>query len=102
MGALLITIGRRRRDGGDALERYAAGVIGVIGAAGGEVVSRGSPTETVVGSDEGRPDLVAVIRFPSAEAIRSFLASADYRRYLPDRDRAFRDLHSYIASDLMP
>lgn len=101
MSTLLITIGRLRTDGADALERYAAGVIPVITAQGGQVVSRGIPQETVVGGDEGRPDLVAVIRFPTAEAIRRFLSSPEYRANLTHSDRAFSEVHSYIAADLM-
>jgi uncharacterized protein (DUF1330 family) len=62
---------------------------------------RGIPQETVVGDDERRPDLVAVIRFPTAEAIRRFLSSPEYRANQPHRDRAFPEVHSYIAADLM-
>jgi uncharacterized protein (DUF1330 family) len=76
-------------------------VIPVIKAAAGLVVSRGSPQESIVGDDEERPDLVAVIRFPTAEAIRRFLSSAEYQANVPHRDRAFADIHSYIATDLM-
>lgn len=101
MSTLLITIARLRPDGAEALERYAAGVIPIITAQGGQVVSRGIPQETVVGGDQGRPDLVAVIRFPSAQAIRGFLASPEYRANLPHSDRAFSQVHSYIAADLM-
>jgi uncharacterized protein (DUF1330 family) len=101
MSTLLITIGRLRTDGAHALQQYAEGVIPVIMSQGGEVVSRGIPQETVVGGDEGRPDLVAVIRFPTAEAIRRFLASPEYRANLPYSDRAFSEVHSYIATDLM-
>jgi uncharacterized protein (DUF1330 family) len=101
MSMLLITIGRLRSDAADALERYAAGVIPVIAAQGGQVMSRGMPQETVVGREEGRPDLVAVIRFPTADAIRHFLSSPEYRDNLPHSDRAFAEVHSYIAADLM-
>jgi len=51
--------------------------------------------------DDRRPDLVAVIRFPTAEAIRGFLASPEYRASLPHSDQAFSEVHSYIAADLM-
>ena len=73
MSMLLITVGRLRNGGMAALERYGEGVIPLISAAGGEVVGRGSPQETVVGDDSGRPDLVALIRFPNADAIHQFL-----------------------------
>src|SRR6185295_12848938 len=75
MSMLLITIGRLRDGGKAALERYGEAVIPLISAAGGEVVGRGNPQETVVGDDRGRPDLIALIRFPNADTIRQFLAS---------------------------
>jgi uncharacterized protein (DUF1330 family) len=103
MSALLITIGRLREGGQAALERYAVGVMPIIAAAGGQVISRGRPTETLVadGSEDGHPDLVAIIRFSSAKAIRTFLNSAEYRAYVGDRESAFAQLHSYIADDLI-
>jgi uncharacterized protein (DUF1330 family) len=101
MSAILITIGTLNPDGGHALDRYAEGVIPLIQAAGGAVVSRAQPTECVVGSADGMPDLVAVMRFPSAEGIRSFLSSDAYRSNLPHRNRAFSLIHSYIATDML-
>lgn len=101
LSALLITIGRFRTGGDDALRQYIAGVVPLIAAAGGEVVSRGTPQETVVGDNRNRPDLVAVMRFPSADAIRGFLESRDYRAHVAFRDEAFEDVRSYIALDLL-
>ena len=103
MSALLITIGSLRAGGQAALERYAVGVMPIIAAAGGQVISRGRPTETVVtdGHESGRPDLVAIIRFSSANAIRTFLGSTEYQAYVGDRESAFEQLHSYIADDLI-
>ena len=75
----------------------------IIAAAGGTVISRGRPTETVVadGGEDGHPDLVAIMRFSSATAIRTFLSSAEYQAYVGDRESAFEQLHSYIADDLI-
>lgn len=101
MSMLLITVARLRPDGDAALGRYAAGVVPLVAAAGGEVLGRGRPQETVVGDRDGQPDLVAVIRFPSADAIRRFLGSAEYQANIPHRDQAFEDVRSYIAADLM-
>ena len=102
MSALLITIARFRTGGDDALGQYVAGVVPLIAAAGGQVVSRGTPQETAVGDERNRPDLVAVMRFPSADAIRGFLESPEYRAHVVFRNGAFEDLRSYIALDLMP
>ena len=101
MSALLITIARFRKGGEEALRRYVAGVVPLISAAGGEVVSRGRPQDTVVGDDDGQPDLVAVIRFPDAGAIRGFLESHAYRAHESFRNDAFEDIRSYVAEDLM-
>jgi uncharacterized protein (DUF1330 family) len=101
MSALLITIGRFRVGGDDALRQYVAGVVPLIVAAGGEVVSRGTPQETVVGDDRRRPDLIAVMRFPSADTIRGLLESHDYRAHVAFRNDAFEEVRSYIAADLM-
>jgi|SRR5579864_1586671 len=101
MSALLVTIGHLRDDRGDALEQYAAGTIPLITAAGGEVITRASPIEAVVGGPQNRPDLVAVIRFPSADAVREFLTSGAYRANVAYRNRAFVEVHSYIATDLV-
>lgn len=100
MSALLITVARLRPGGEAALARYAAGVIPLIAAAGGTVLTRGRPLETVVGDAGGRPDLVAVMRFPTADAIRGFLDSALYRAHEGFRSEAFEDVRSYIAADL--
>lgn len=100
MSMLLITVGRFRENGGAALDRYATAVIPLIDAAGGMVLSRGLPRETVVGPGDHRPDLVAVMRFPSEDAIRRFLDSAAYREQEVHRNAAFSDVRSYIADDL--
>ena len=101
MSVLFITIGRFRQGGEDALRQYVAGVVPLISAAGGEVVSRGRPQDTLVGDRSGQPDLVAVMRFPNAGAIRGFLESHAYRAHVSFRNEAFEDVRSYIAEDLM-
>jgi uncharacterized protein (DUF1330 family) len=73
----------------------------LIEAAGGTVLTRGAPTECVVGSPECHPDMVAVMRLPTDQTIRDSLASDAYQANLPHRNQAFRELRSYIADDLM-
>lgn len=102
MSALLITIARFRKGGEDALNQYVAGVVPLIAAAGGEVVTRGRPQHTAVGDAANRPDLVAVMRFPDAGGIQRFLDSPAYQSHVPFRNDAFELIHSYIADDLMP
>jgi uncharacterized protein (DUF1330 family) len=102
MSALLITVARFRQGGDEALRQYVTGVIPLIRAAGGEVISRGRPLETVVGDAGALPDLVAVMRFPDAAMIRGFLDSHAYRAHVTYRNEAFEDIRSYIADELMP
>ena len=45
--------------------------------------------------------IIAVMRFPNAEAIRGFLESQAYQAYVRFRNEAFEELRSYIADDLM-
>jgi uncharacterized protein (DUF1330 family) len=101
MSALLITVGRFRKGGGEALRHCVAGVVPPTAGAGGEVVSRGRLQETVVG-DAGTPSaLVAVVRFPDAATIRGLLDRHAYRANETYRNEAFEDIRSYIADDLM-
>ncbi len=100
MTAILITTATVAPGGQDALEKYATGTIALIHAAGGEVISRLRLLDTVVGDGNRRPDLVAVMRFSSTDAIRVFLNSEEYRRQVPLRDIAFSEVHSYIAEDI--
>ena len=90
MSALLITMGKVAADGQDDLQQYAAGTMPLIEAAG-TVICRLRTTETVVGRDSGRPDLVAVIRFDRPDAVRAFIGSAAYRRQIAHRSRAFAE-----------
>ncbi|MEL7088958.1 MAG: DUF1330 domain-containing protein, partial [Planctomycetota bacterium] len=92
MPSLLVTLGRLKPDGQSHLERYADGVIPLIHRFGGEIVVRMITEKSVVGDDTQRPDLVAVMRFPSPAVIRDFLGSDDYQRHVPHRERAFDTL----------
>ena len=100
MSAVLITIGKVAVGGHDALDQNASGVMPLIEAAAGKVICRMRPTDTVVGHDSNRPDLVAAMRFESPDAIRAFLESDGYRRQVPYRDRSFAEIHSYVAIDV--
>jgi uncharacterized protein (DUF1330 family) len=100
MSAILITIASIAPGGEEALERYAAATIPLIHAAGGKVISRWRPTDTVVGEDGRRPDLVAVMEFENSERIRAFLGSDSYQQQVSNRNRAFAAVQSYIAVEI--
>lgn len=93
--------GTELRTPPDALQKCMPGVVPLIATAGAELVSRGTPQETVVGDGRDRPDLAAVIRFPSAEAIRGFLDSHEYQARVAFRSEAFEDVRS-VRSQLQP
>ena len=98
MPALLTTIGTLRPDGGDALRRYASVVIPLIEAARGTVLCRGTLRESLVGG--AAPGFLAVVRFPDADSARRMMSSAEYRAAVPDRERAFEEIRTFICDPL--
>lgn len=99
MHSTLVTIGRFRPDGARHLEQYAHGVLPLIQEFGGTVVTRLLPREAIVGDSEHQPSLIAVIRFPTEEQLRTFITSPRYLQHVPHRERAFAWLRSYIADE---
>jgi uncharacterized protein (DUF1330 family) len=91
----MTSIGTLRPDGADALARYAAVVMPLIEAAHGVVLGRGVLRERLVG--DAAPEFIAVMRFPDAESARGMLASAEYRAVVPDRERAFAELRTFLS-----
>jgi uncharacterized protein (DUF1330 family) len=98
MPVILTTVGSLDPHGGDALERYASVVIPLIEAAEGTVLCRGRFREAIVG--DGGPEFIAVMQFPDAARIHDMFDSPAYRAAIPDRQRAFRDIRTFI-SDLI-
>jgi uncharacterized protein (DUF1330 family) len=95
VAVLMTSIGALRPDGADALARYAAVVIPLIEAAGGAVLGRGVLRERLVGDEA--PEFIAVMQFPDAERARTMLASPEYRAAIPDRERAFAELRTFLS-----
>ena len=98
MPVILTTIGALNPNGGNALERYASVVIPLIKAAEGTVLCRGVFREAIVGDD--CPEFIAVMQFPDAARIHEMFDSPAYRAAIPDRQRAFRDIRTFV-SDLI-
>ena len=95
---VMTTLGTLHPRGAAALARYAAVVMPLIRAAGGEVVGRAVTREVLVGGDA--PGFVAVIRFPDAAHARAMIASAAYRAAVPDRDEAFLEIRTFLGDSL--
>lgn len=98
MPAILTTIGTLNPDGSDALDRYASVVVPLIEAAHGIVLCRGTFREAIVGDDG--PEFIAVMQFPDAESVRTMMGSAAYRAAIPDRQRAFQEIRTFISDPL--
>lgn len=93
----MITIANFAEDGTEALQRYVEGVLPLLEQAGAKVQRYGG-VETLVGND--RFDLVAVMEFPSAAAMKQFLSSDAYAAMEPYREKAFKFLTTF-SSDLL-
>lgn len=95
---LRVTTASVRPDGRAAYDRYAPAVIPLIHAAGATVDVRATFREGLEGDDF--PPLVAVMTVPSGEAARAMFASAAYRAAIPDRERAFTGLRTFLCDAL--
>lgn len=98
MTTTMITIGTLNPDGEIHLQRYAHMVMPLLIGAGVKIRGRYKGIEALVGKDY--PDLVAVMDFPDAAAMKHFLASAMYRAALPHRHRAFREIQTFVTETL--
>ena len=75
---------------------YAANVHDIVHRHGGKYLSRSGNITTLEG-DESTADLVAVIEFPTGEALHAFVADPDYAPYAEARQKG-TDSH-FIAID---
>jgi uncharacterized protein (DUF1330 family) len=91
----MTTLATLNPHGGAALEKYAAIVVPLIHAAGGEVLSRSVFREGLVGEDF--PQFVASIRFPNAECARSVIRSDAYQRAVVYRNDALFDVRTFVG-----
>ncbi|AFY97036.1 DUF1330 domain-containing protein [Chamaesiphon minutus] len=98
MSTIMITVGNLAENGAESLERYAQGVIPLLEQAGVKILGRYQGIEALVG--EHPFDLVAVMEFPSLEAMKQFLASDAYGAMIPDRERAFKYLRTFACNTL--
>lgn len=73
-------------------------VIPLIQSAQGDVLCRGVFREAIVGDD--CPQFIAVMQFPDVERIHAMFASAAYRAAIPDRQRAFRDMRTFVSDSI--
>ena len=98
MPAIMITIGTLADDGAEALEQYAAGTLPLLRKAGVNILGRYQGVEALAGEDLF--DLLAVMEFPDAGAMRRFLASKAYASMIPYREKAFKSLRMFACNTL--
>lgn len=65
--------------------------------AGGSLVEKYKVHQTVVG--DKKLQVVVIMEFPNKDAIVSVFESEAYKELLPFRDKAFSDLHVFIANN---
>lgn len=92
---VFISLGTPDPEQKDAFNVYVEAAPKLLLAAGGVPVTRVQVTETLLG-DSG-PATVFLMEFPSAEAIKGVLASQEYQRLVPFRDKAFKELTFLLA-----
>jgi uncharacterized protein (DUF1330 family) len=76
---------------------YRRDVPGLLAAFGGRYVAKSLSPERLEG-DGPDPDTLAILEFPSSEAVRAFLASSEYQPYLKARQAGART-RMYLIGD---
>ena len=76
---------------------YRRDVPGMVAAFGGRYVARSLSPERIEGYGPD-PDTVAILEFPSSEAVRAFLASPEYQPHLKARQAGART-RMYLIGD---
>lgn len=98
MTSIMITVGKLAEGGKPHLERYSEIVVPLLQAKGARIHGRYSAVEALVGKD--CPDLVAIMEFRDAAAMREFLDSPEYAVALPHRNKAFHDICTFACEPI--
>lgn len=80
----------------DQMKSYASQVMPLMIKGGGEPVARYGVVEQLRG--EGGPQSIAVVKFPSAQAIKDVLSSDELRALAGLRDEVFSRVDQMICS----
>ena len=78
-------------SGAEAYSRYGAGVVPLIGEAGGELVWQGRPAAMVIGPTDKDWHLMVLVRYPSKDAFLAMVSSESYRAIAFHRTAALLD-----------
>lgn len=95
MSSIMVTIGNFAADGAEYYQRYAEGVLPLLGKTGTTVRERLKGSEALVGEDF--PELVAVLEFKDKATTKAFLSSPEYQALVPYRERAFKSIRTFAC-----
>jgi len=82
----------------EAMGRYLQGAGPLLAGAGGTLVKRARVTDTISGT--AGTEMVMVMDFEEAEAVRRVFASDAYQALIPDRDTGFSSIEILITEAL--
>ena len=78
-------------SGREAYRRYGQASIGLITAAGGQVVWQGSPKAVLIGASGEEWHKALLVRYPSKRAFLDMVSSAEYQAIAVHRTAALED-----------
>ena len=77
---------------------YLGSVMQIFGQNGGKPVGRYKTINSLVGDES--PEMVAMIEFPNAEAIKNMINGKDFMALSEVRERVFKKLNMIICVDM--
>ena len=83
-----------------AYRPYAEQAAKIVASFGGRYLARGGATKSIEG--EAPPSRVAIIEFPSMEALEKFEASPEYTAVKPIRQRASKSSRIFAVQGVTP
>ena len=82
----------------EQMQKYVSQITPYLSKAGGELIARYGVTEQLGG--DGGPKSIAVMEFPSAQAIKDALSTDEFKALGSLRDEAFSRVDQMICSAL--
>ena len=69
-------------------QRYLQNALPLIQKAGARLVWRGEVGQTVIGEEEGQPDAIFLVEYPSIQHFMEMISSEEYQKIAKDRGMA--------------
>ncbi len=93
--AFLVAIATPNPDGQEEMQSYVTAAGELAAANGVKPIGRFMFAEALAGDDF--PDMVVVMEFPSAQALRDAFAADEYKKLIPARDKGFKEIRIFRA-----